>query len=211
MHCDFPYGVYHGGNFGTDSIETDKTLYENNQEIYWKLLQALNDNVERIASYSAHMMFWFSMNFYQETKDLLTKAGWAVQNHPLIWHKTDGRGIAPALNIYPKRTYDTALLCSRGNRPLVKQGANSYGGPGVTSLIHPSQKPEPMLQYFMAMLVDETTTVFDPTAGSGSALRAAEACGAKYILGLELDPGHAAEANTATLRARTLREMGKFI
>lgn len=212
IHCDFPYGVYHGGNFGSDSIiDTDKDLYENNPDLFWRLTEALTKNIDRVMSYSAHMMFWFSMNFYAETKSALQRAGLEVQNHPLIWHKSDGRGIAPALNKYPKRTYDTAFLVVRGNRPLVKQMPNSYSAPSPERLIHPSQKSEPMLRVFMAGLVDETTTMLDPTCGSGSALRAAEECGAKSVLGLEYNPEYAKEANIITLKARTMRHVGRML
>jgi DNA modification methylase len=65
-----------------------------------------------------------------------------------------------------------------------------------------------MLRFFLSMLVDETTTMFDPTCGSGAALRAAEDLGAKLILGLELDPNYASTANAKTLQARVLRQAG---
>jgi len=66
-----------------------------------------------------------------------------------------------------------------------------------------------MLRYFMSMLVDETTSLFDPTCGSGASLRAAEDLGANLVLGLELDPTYAKSANDATLRARILRAVGR--
>jgi site-specific DNA-methyltransferase (adenine-specific) len=87
---------------------------------------------------------------------------------------------------------------------------NSYAAPTAGNKIHPSQKPEPMLRFFLQMLVDETTTMLDPTCGSGAALRAAEDLGAKSVLGLELDPNYAQSANTMTLKARVLRQAGQF-
>jgi len=47
------------------------------------------------------------------------------------------------------------------------------------------------------MLVDGHTSMLDPTAGSGSALRAAKRLGAARIVGLEIDPQFALEANKA--------------
>jgi hypothetical protein len=158
------------------------------------------------------MMFWFNMNFYSETVSRLRKTGLTVHDHPLIHHKTGGPGglgVVPGTAVtYPRRTYDTALLCVRGNRPLAKPGMNSYAAPTAGNKIHPSQKPEPMLRFFLQMLVDETTTMLDPTCGSGAALRAAEDLGAKSVLGLELDPNYASSANTKTLQARILRQAG---
>lgn len=216
IHCDFPYGNYKGDDSKSSTVlaETD-TFYDNHEEIYWNLLSGLVDNLDNLMSYSAHLIFWFNMNFYTETVMRLRKAGLFVHDHPLIWFKTPGgggTGVVPGTAVtYPRRTYDTALLAVRGNRPLAKPGANGYVAPTVGNKIHPSQKPEPMLRQFLSLVVDETTTVLDPTCGSGAALRAAEDLGAKSILGLELDPTYAAAANAKTLQARVLRQAGMLV
>lgn len=44
-----------------------------------------------------------------------------------------------------------------------------------------------MLSHFFRMFVDESTTMFDPTAGSANALQVADSMGASYILGYEMD------------------------
>ena len=62
-----------------------------------------------------------------------------------------------------------------------------------------SEKPVSMLSYFFKMVVDENTALLDPTAGSGSAIRAAKRLGAPRILGLEINPTFAREANQALL------------
>jgi ParB/RepB/Spo0J family partition protein len=213
IHCDFPYGNYKGGDSqgALSALETDE-FYDNKAEVYWNLLDGLVASLDNIMSYSAHMLFWFDMSFYIETVAKLRKTGLFVHDHPLIWFKTGGpggRGVVPGTAVtYPRRTYDTALLCVRGNRPLAKPGQNGYPAPTVGNKIHPSQKSEPMLRVFLSMLVDETTTMLDPTCGSGTSLRAAEDLGAKYVLGLELDPNYAQAANTRTLQARVLRQAG---
>jgi hypothetical protein len=192
-------------------METEE-FYDNTESVYWTLVDALVNGMDRIMSYSSHLMFWFNMNFYTETVSRFRKTGLMVHDHPLIWHKTGGpggQGVVPGTAVtYPRRMYDTALLCVRGNRPLAKPGANSYAAPTVGNKIHPSQKPEPMLRFFLGMLVDETTTMLDPTCGSGAAIRAAEDLGAKGVLGLELDPNYSQAALTRTLQARVLRQAG---
>jgi DNA modification methylase len=52
---------------------------------------------------------------------------------------------------------------------------------------HQSTKPEPMLRNFFRAFVDNTSRVFDPTCGSGTALRAAESLNAEHVLGVELN------------------------
>lgn len=213
IHCDFPYGNYKGdaSSGAMHGVEADD-FYDNHEEIYWTLLDCLTANLDRLMSYSAHLVFWFNMNFYTETVRRLRQAGLMVHDHPFVWHKTPGgggTGVLPGTaTTYPRRTYDTALLAVRGNRPLANSGTNSYVAPTVGNKIHPSQKPEPMLRHFLSMVVDETTTVLDPTCGSGAALRAAEDLGAKSILGLELDPTYAASANARTAQVRVLRQAG---
>lgn len=204
IHCDFPFGIKFTGGYGQ---EEDGIKYESTEDDYWTLVDCLCTNTERLASYSSHLMFWFSMSFYTETCRRLRAAGWKVQDHPLIWFKSDGQGIIPGRNEYPRRVYETALLASRGSRPLVKMTDNCYACPRASNALHPSQKPEPMLRHFLAALTDSTTDFLDPTCGSGSALRAAEDVGARSVLGLELDPDFAKAANAATLNARMMRRM----
>lgn len=215
IHCDFPYGNYKGDDSkGSLSILDTEDFYDNTISVYWNLVNSLIENLDNLMSYSAHLVFWFNMNFYTETVQKLRKAGLMVHDHPLIWHKTGGPGglgVAPGTaGTHPKRSYDTALLAVRGNRPLVRSVYNSYAAPTVGNKIHPSQKPEPMLRYFFQMFVDETTTMLDPTCGSAASLRAAEDLGAKSVLGLELDPNYVASANQRTLHARVLRQAGKL-
>ena len=215
IHCDFPYGNYRGGDSqgALGALETEE-FYDNTESVYWTLLDALTSGLDNIMSYSAHLVFWFNMNFYTETVKRLRSKGLMVHDHPLIWHKTGGPGglgVVPGTAVtYPRRTYDTALIAVRGNRPLAKPGMNSYAAPTVGNKIHPSQKSEPMLRHFFSMFVDETTSMLDPTCGSAASLRAAEDLGAKSVLGLELDPNYAKAANTRTLQARVLRQAGQL-
>ena len=55
------------------------------------------------------------------------------------------------------------------------------------------------------------TTAYDPTCGSGSAIRAAEALGAKHTLGLELNPEFAERAQLALERSRLERKNGEAV
>ena len=213
IHCDFPYGNYKGDDSAAAQSKTEsEDFYDNTEDVYWNLLKALTDDLDKIMSYTAHMVFWFNMNFYGETKRRLEATGLTVHEHPLIWFKSDGRGVVPGNAVtHPRRVYDTAFLCVRGNRLFANPGSNGYAAPTVQNKIHPSQKPEPMLRHFLSMLIDETTTFLDPTCGSAASLRAAEDLGAASVLGLELDAAHARAANAATLRARLLRQANRSV
>ncbi|MCP5015672.1 MAG: site-specific DNA-methyltransferase, partial [Ketobacter sp.] len=48
-----------------------------------------------------------------------------------------------------------------------------------------SEKPRTMLRHFFEMVVDENTTMLDPTCGSANAVRVAREMGAAKVLGIE--------------------------
>lgn len=185
VHCDFPYGVSTGDKKGQSAAKAFGT-YEDGEDIYFNLLINMLNHQDNFIAPSAHLMFWFSMNYYSRTIELLQRYGWAVNPMPLIWGKSDNAGIIPDTNRGPRQIYETALLCSRGDRKIVKPVANLAWYP-TTKEYHTSEKSLSMLSHFFRMLVDSSTTMIDPTCGSGMAVKAAEAAGAMYALGLERD------------------------
>lgn len=207
IHCDFPYGI-EADSFNQGGAASHGG-YEDTRETWEKLMMALERFTERGVTYSAHLMFWFAMRkgnerLYEKTARLLETSSWDINPIPLIWMKSDGQGILPDPERGPRQIYETCLLGSRGDRKIVRAVANAYAAPTVRER-HMSEKPEPMLRHFFRMLVDENTVMLDPTCGSGSALRAAESLGAKFVLGLEQNRDFAELARTALKRARALK------
>lgn len=198
IHCDFPYGVNAGDKVGQSSAKSYGG-YDDSKDIYFGLLADFCNNLDNFCAPSAHLMFWFSLDYYQHTYDALTAAGWAVNPFPLIWHKTDNSGILPDPNRGPRRTYETAFFASRGDRKIVRAVANSFGGANASKAdrIHMSEKPQTMLEHFFRMIVDENTLILDPTCGSGNAVRVAENLGANYGLGLDLSEDYIERAKLA--------------
>lgn len=184
LHCDFPYGVNAGkhnqgaaGAFGG---------YEDSKEVFWSLVGVLANAMENVVAESAHMMFWFSMDYYSDTLTFLREMGWNVNPFPLIWHKSDNSGILPDPKRGPRRIYETAFLCSRGDRLIAQAVGNTFAAPNLKT-IHMSEKNPDMLAHFFRMFVDSSTVMLDPTMGSGNAVKVAERMGASYVLGLERD------------------------
>ena len=208
LHCDFPFGI---GIHSSDQGNADSYgAYADDPNVYWALLECLAANEDRLLSSSAHMMFWFSMKYYCETRDFFAHRlpEWTLEDFPLVWLKSDNKGILPDPKRGPRRIYETCFFASRGDRLIVRAVANAYAAPcGAKS--HQSEKPEPVLRHFMQMFVDEHTRLLDPTVGSGSALRAAESLHASYVFGLERDPVFAENARTALRNFRTLRAISK--
>ncbi len=185
IHCDFPYGV--NADKHNQGAAAAFGGYEDSEDVYWKLLESLAYGMDNVVAESAHLMFWFSMDFYQETVEILTEMGWDVQRFPIIWHKSDNVGILPDPSRGPRRIYETCLIASRGDRKIIRAVSNVVSSP-TTKRIHMSEKPIAMLMKFMEMFVDQYSSVLDPTAGSANALRAAQSRGASVVLGLEKNP-----------------------
>ena len=191
IQCDFPYGV---GMDKSDQGSGDAYgTYEDTPDIYWALVDTLLQHLDNFCEESAHLIFWFSMDYYAETLARLSTK-FRGNPFPLVWHKSDGSGILPDPNRGPRRTYETAFFASRGDRKIVRAVSNSVGAP-IQRGRHMSEKPQEVLRHFFRMVVDEHSSVFDPTCGSGSALRAGLASGASRVLGLELNPQFAAHAD----------------
>lgn len=189
IHCDFPYGVNVADTARMGATMEDR--YEDTPDIYWSLLARLSAAMDNVVADSAHLIFWHSMKFHIPTVDALTRMGWKCNPFPLIWHKSDGAGIAPDPQRGPRQTYEAAIFAVRGDRRITQAGcvANSFAYPGRRGeAIHVSEKPYAMLRHFMRMVCDEYSRVFDPTCGSGSALKVAEDLGASEVLGLEQSP-----------------------
>jgi hypothetical protein len=205
IHCDFPYGIDFDKG-GDMSGKNSMSLYKDSPDIYWDLCHVLCQNLDNIMSTSGHLMFWYSMHYHQETLDFFAKhAPSLVFNpFPLIWMKSDNVGLLPDPKRGPRRIYETCLIASREDRPIVKAVSNAYSAP-TDRQYHPSTKPEPVLRYFFQMFVDQSTRVLDPTCGSGSSLRAAESMGAESVLGFEREPEHHESALQAYRKFRILR------
>mgnify|MGYP000455756268 CR=1 FL=1 len=191
LHCDFPYGIelHKSGQAAGTAFAT----YDDSEDVYFDLLSVLESRMNSLVAESAHMIFWFPMMFYSETMQRLQRMGWDVQYTPLVWFKSDNTGIMPDHRRQPRRVYETAFFCSRGDRHLAVgphgQGAvaNAFAFPGGVKTVHMNEKPVEMLRHFMRLCVDEYSVVLDPTCGSGNAIKAALSLGANSALGLEIN------------------------
>jgi DNA modification methylase/ParB-like chromosome segregation protein Spo0J len=192
IHLDPPYGIQftRGSTNQHSSADTRQlTEYDDSPETFWNILQALANNQHRLIADSAHLMLWYSQNYDREIMDFLdnnfnTSKRWT---HRLIWHCSNMLGIMPDPQRTGRRTYETAFVLAFGDRKIAKPTSLSFSFPR-TNKVHRSEKPVEVLSFWFPMFVDETSNVFDPTCGSASSLVAAHKCGARRVLGLEIDP-----------------------
>ena len=195
IHCDFPYGI--GADKFNQGAAASHGGYDDSEETYWKLITSLLSNLDRLASDQCHIMFWFSMQFYDSTREYITRnSNFRVDRFPLVWVKSDNIGILPDPERGPRRIYETALFGSRGDRKVARSVSNAIAFPSQRDE-HMSIKPEGMLTHFFRMFVDSSTIMLDPTCGSGGALRASKNLGAARVLGLERSAEFAERARLA--------------
>lgn len=209
LHCDFPYGInlQRSGQLSSEA----RGVYDDSEDVYFKLLTTLAFNWDRLVEPSAHIIFWYSMKFHRQTMDFFANETQVTINPlPLIWMKSDGAGILPDPQRGPRQIYETALFGHCGDRKITSAVANGIFAPtNRNQKLHVSEKPQAMLQHFFKMVVDENTRLLDPTCGSGSALRAAEALGAKHVLGLERDKTYFEDASTALRKFRAMSKVSE--
>ena len=207
IHCDFPYGVNVFG--GKWSGRETTSGYQDTADIYERLITCLCENLDKLMAHSGHLVFWLSGDIKIQAKTLQMFAELAPQlsfcNFPLVWVKSDNVGIMPDPKREPRRIYETALIASREDRPLVKPVSNAISAP-TNKEHHPHTKPEPVLKHFLQMFVDHNTRMLDPTCGGGSSLRAAESLGAAHVLGLEINDEYVANARRALQQFRVQRK-----
>ncbi len=205
IHCDFPYGI------NADQMDSgaapEMEGYSDSLDIYNELLYTLCNHGGNFIDDSAHLIFWFALQFedkpiYENTRLALGAAGWRLDGRLLIWHKSDGASILPDPSRGPRWTYETAFFGSRGDRKIVKATTNLVSLP-TTKEYHMSEKPVPVLNHFFRMVCDEYTSILDPTCGSGNALIAARALSARRVYGLEYNAIFAARARENYLRSKS--------
>lgn len=212
VHCDFPYGVNLFDGPQGRGVEPSQG-YKDTADTYDQLISCLCLNLDRLMALSGHLMFWLSADtkIIGETIAKFNRLAPSLAFHkfPLIWHKTDNAGIASDPTHGPRHVYEACLLASRSKRQIVRVVGDTYGS-GTDKRLHPSTKPQSMLSHFMTMLVDENTSMLDPTCGSGASLRAAEALGARHTLGLEIDKDFCEAAQAELKRSRVLLAASKL-
>ncbi len=201
LHCDFPYGLNMQDAQMQASRQGDR--YDDRPELFFELLGALLENRGRLCAPSGHAIFWTSAKYRAAASArFATLDGFRVDEYPLIWHKSDLAGIIPDPRRGPRRTYEMALFITWGDRFIVRPVSNSISHPrGSADSEHISEKPLPVVEHFLSMLVDENTDLLDPTCGSGTSIAAAVSLKARRAVGLDTEQKYV-ELSHHTVRRR---------
>lgn len=117
----------------------------------------------------------------------LPRIGYAVQDYPIIWHKT--RTITHGRrNWQYSRDYEPILLAAKGSPVLTSSTEISsilrYENLHYTKMIHPHEKPIELLNQIINDCTYPGGKVVDPFCGSGVTLESAKRLG-RYYIGIE--------------------------
>jgi len=165
-------------------------LPENFTEFFTTLCHQLYRVME-----SGWITMWFGERWQTFIYDILIQAGFKVDPIPCIWVKPSGRTQVP--KYYPQRCYESFFLASKNDadgwrQTLVEKGFSNvfnYTQQGTT--FHPATKPIPLLLDIITKVrgwTNKDSQIFIPFAGSGNAIKAAYATGAKNITAMDLAP-----------------------
>ena len=212
LHLDPPYGI----GFSNTGIFRKRnaldTIYDDKATDYERCMTTLATHQQKLIAPGAHIICWYSADRYTQVvndwQTLFAQRAPFILPTPLIWHKSNNRGMMTDARRRPRHVYETALLITFGDQKLARPiGTDLVNEPADPDL-HPSAKPLAVVRTWLAGVVDTTTRLLDPTCGHGSAIIAALELGAREAIGIELDPTHAARAKVEiATRARELQAM----
>jgi site-specific DNA-methyltransferase (adenine-specific) len=142
--------------------------------------------VYRVLREGAHCYVFFASLLQQETYDMLTRCGFTVRSIPLIWHKTRSGNIDAAHRF--TSSYEPIFFCHKGK-------PKTFGLPGLEDVltfptpslkVHPTQKPEGVVEVLVENCSVEGERGLDPYAGSGVFGKVCKRMGRRALL-IEMD------------------------
>lgn len=132
------------------------------------LLKDVAKESYRILANNRFAVFFFGANYYVDLYQALTQVGFIVDPYWFIWRRD--RTAPPSPSRYAK-TYDPALICSKGTPTLLRPNLGNFAD--IASVrgsdrLHAAQKPVEVMERFVLDMTAEGATVVDMFAGSGT-------------------------------------------
>lgn len=74
IHCDFPYGIKANNQQQGNNV-TSYGSYADGPDVYFTLLDTLEAAMNNIVAEAAHLIFWFSMDYYEGNAETSNRNG----------------------------------------------------------------------------------------------------------------------------------------
>jgi DNA modification methylase/ParB-like chromosome segregation protein Spo0J len=185
--ADPPFGIgADAGGFRQRSVHHHN--YEDTPEVAKAIAQTILLEGFRVTKSMANLWMFCDIEMFPWLKDTALRAGWTPFRTPVIWMKSHSEGMAPWQGKGPRRTYETLLYATKGQRGLITSPTDIFDFPRVPrhERIHAAEKPVALLRALIECSTLPGDFVLDPCCGSGSSLVAAR-LSKRTGLGIELD------------------------
>jgi len=159
---DPPYGISYASNMRVKSQKFDMLDNDDNEfrfSTYPVMHDKLKDN-----SVAVIFCSWKNMAYDY----LILKKLFSIKN-VLIWHKGGG-GIGD-LKHSLLTDYEIAMVCHKGKRRINGKREGSilkFNKVNPNAMVHPTQKPESLIEKLMGVYSNENDTILDCYSGSGT-------------------------------------------
>lgn len=182
---DPPYGI-DAQDFGEQSGQGHN--YNDTEDYFNQLIPVLADEGYRVCKAQAHAYVFCDPRRFDFIKLQFELAGWRVWDRPIIWSK--GNGMLPRPDHGPRRTYETILFASKGDKPVKCVKGDVINVSAVRNLQHGAQKPVDLYVDLLSRSASPGDGVLDAFAGSGTIFPAANRT--KVVAtAIELEPANA--------------------
>jgi DNA modification methylase len=181
---DPPYGINYKSNFSkyTDHVTKEGLEYDNESAI--EIFNNVCEVLSRKTKADSHLYFFIDWKNYAKFENIASK--YFIIKTPIVWYKSDG-GIGDLQYDWINGT-EIIIYCIKGKKPVNKRRVNviQEGRLSSDKMIHPTQKPESLINAILEVSANKHDLFCDPFMGSGSHIAAAKKYGCNYI-GIELD------------------------
>lgn len=185
---DPPYGINYQSNMRVKSDKFEFLSNDNNNfrfSVYPEFYRVLKDNTVAVifCSFKNYAIDYLELSKYFDIKNTI------------IWHKPGG-GIGDLFHSL-STDYEMAIVAHKGNCEIKSKRYGSVwkiDKVNPNKMVHPTEKPIPLMKIFLECFAEEDSIVLDPFAGSGSTLGACKLTGRNFI-GIELEPKYVDIAN----------------
>lgn len=120
---DPPFGVDYEQQT-SDSLVGQTSSYADNKDLYEYILTMIPD-MYRVLKPDAFCIFFLGFSWYERVKGEFRKAGFTVDEIPIIWDRSDGRTFTNRPDRWFTKGYDIALHCIKGSPRLAVQGKSN--------------------------------------------------------------------------------------
>lgn len=178
---DPPFGINYDERIAGTVGEA--TAYEDSEE-YYRTLLGMAPELYRVLKEDGFLIWFLGISWYEEAKQTFRKAGFIVDECPIIWNRSEGRCFTNRPDRYFARGYDIALHCIKGDPKLVQKGK-----PNVLTIKPVDsddrealvERPVELYEELIRRTTFEGEEIADFFAGSGSCPAAAEKSRRKWF------------------------------